>query len=67
MGGGLWVSSLSRAINMSFNGNLAVASGQFSASATVPDCTQLEDFTVQCTTSLYSIAVGGAMCVLIPT
>jgi len=66
MGGGLWVSSLSRAINMSFNGNLAVASGQFSASATVPDCTQLDDGTIQCATSLYSIAVGGAMCVWIP-
>ena len=64
MGGGLWVSSLSRASNMSFSGNLAVASGQFNASATVPDCTQLDRVTVQCNTSLYSIAVGGAMCVL---
>jgi hypothetical protein len=65
MGGGLWVSSLSRASNMSFNGNLAVASGQFSASATLPTCIR-SGSSIQCGTSLYSIAAGGAMFVLIP-
>jgi hypothetical protein len=65
MGGAVWVSSLSRASNMTFSGNVAVASGQFNASATVPDCTVVGT-TLSCGTSLYSIAVGGAMCVSIP-